>query len=115
METTLAQYRLEDGTTFLVEVNEPPPASRGGVQRVALPGGEQQVYQTAYTLEKVLEPIQPVLSKVASRLKSGLTTPADEVEITFGLKLTAAAGVVFSSVGAEGTFEVKVKWGRDKA
>jgi hypothetical protein len=115
MEKELAQFKLEDGTAFLVEVDE-PRAVRGasGVQRVASPRTGQLVLEANQTLEEALEQVKPVIATVAARLRSGLTTPADEVEVTFGLKLSAAAGVVFSSVGGEVTFEVKLKWVKDK-
>ncbi|NJO75930.1 MAG: hypothetical protein HC833_20565 [Leptolyngbyaceae cyanobacterium RM1_406_9] len=113
MEKDLAQFRLEDGTAFLVEVEKPAPARGSSIQRVAAVNSGQMVLQSTLTLEQALDQVQPVISKVVSRLKSGLTTPANEVEVTFGLKLSAEAGVVFGSVGGEVTFEVKMKWEKD--
>jgi len=106
MEKELAQFRLDDGTVFLVEVEKPTPTRSGFIQRGAAVNSEQLVLQSTLTLEQALDQVQPVISKVVSRLRSGLTTPADEVEVTFGLKLSAEAGVVFGSVGGEVTFEV---------
>ncbi|MEL7356938.1 MAG: CU044_2847 family protein [Cyanobacteria bacterium J06560_6] len=115
MEKELAQFTLEDGTAFLVEVEEPRQGRGGtGVQRVATPRTGQLVLEANQTLEAALEQVKPVIGTVASKLRAGMTTPADEVEVTFGLKLSAAAGVVFSSVGGEVTFEVKLKWAKDK-
>jgi Trypsin-co-occurring domain 1 len=51
-----------------------------------------------------------VAAAAFQRLKQGLTTPASEVEIKFGLKMTAEAGVVISSVGGEVNFEVTLTW-----
>ena len=117
MEKELAQFKLsdEDGMTFLVEVDKPQSSSRSsGVQRVAVPGTDQLAIEASQSLEAALNQVQPVVSKVVSRMKSGLTTPADEVEVTFGLKLAAEAGVVFGSVGGEVTFEVTLKWAKDQ-
>jgi hypothetical protein len=114
MEKELAQFKLEDGTAFFVEVDQPPVTRGGGVRRVAAPRINRTVYEASQTLEEALDQVKPVISKVAERLKSGLTTPANEVEVTFGLKLSAEAGVIFSSVGGEVTFEVKLKWEKDK-
>lgn len=109
MEKELAQFQLsdEDGTTFLVEIDEP---STSAIERVALVETGEMVYKAKKNLEEALDAVKPVASTVISKLKSGLTTPADEVEVTFGLKLSAEAGVIFSSVGGEVTFEVKLKW-----
>lgn len=113
MERELAQFKLEDGTAFLVEVDRPQPTGAGSIQRVASVNTQQMVYQATQTLEQALDSIKPVASTVVSKLRSGFTKPADEVEVTFGLKLSAEAGVVFGSVGGEVTFEVKLKWEKD--
>ena len=116
MEKSLAQFRLsaEDDTAFLVEIEQPKTARGESIKRVAAVDTGQMVYEAQQTLEQALDKVKPVASTVISKLKSGLTTPADEVEVTFGLKLSAEAGVVFSSVGGEVTFEVKLKWEKDK-
>ncbi|MGD1854676.1 MAG: CU044_2847 family protein [Leptolyngbyaceae cyanobacterium] len=108
MDKALAQFRLEDGTPFLVEVEEP---NSSAIERVALTETSEMVYKAKKNLNEALEVVTPVASAVVSKLKAGLTTPAREVEVKFGLKLSAEAGVVFTSVGSEVTFEVTLKWG----
>lgn len=115
MEKELAQFKLEDGTAFLVEVDSPQPTRGGSIQRVASVNSGQMVLQATQTLEQALDSIKPVVGTVLSKMKAGLTTPADEIEVTFGLKLAAEAGVVFGSVSGDVTFEVKLKWEKDKA
>lgn len=103
----LALFKLDDGTTtFLVEVDEP---SGSAVERIAVDTG-QMVYQASQTLEEALDKVKPVASAVITQLQSGLTTPADEVDVKFGLKLSADMGIVFGAVGGEVTFEVSLKW-----
>jgi hypothetical protein len=105
----IAEFTLEDGTKAYFEV--PKPDTGGAVENVAL--GEE-VYKVAAgaagTFEQALDKVKPVANAVITRLKSGLTTPADEVEVKFGFKLTADAGVLFTSVGSEASFEVTLKW-----
>jgi hypothetical protein len=96
-EKDIARFSLEDGTTFLVEVDEPASAT---VERVSINTG-QLVYDAKETLEAALDKVKPVAATIVDRMQSGLTTPADEVSVTFGLKLSAAAGVIFGSVGGE--------------
>jgi len=108
MEKAVAQFTLADGTPFLVEIEEPEGPA---IQRVAAPTG-RMVYQAKQNLEQALDQVKPVASVVLSKLRAGLTTPADEIEVTFGLKLSADAGVIFSSVGGEVTFEVTLKWSK---
>jgi hypothetical protein len=113
MDKDLAQFKLEDGTAFLVEVDR-PRAQSGSIERVSAVNADRLVYEASQTLESALDSIKPVASTVISRLKTGLTKPADEIEVTFGLKLMAEAGVVFGSVGGDVTFEVKLKWEKEK-
>lgn len=113
MDKALAKFELADGTTFLVEVDPPQSTGGGSIQRVANSG--QTVYKASKTLEEALDSVQPVVATVLSKMKAGLTTPADEIEVTFGLKLAAETGMVFGSVGGEVTFEVKLKWAKEQA
>jgi hypothetical protein len=105
----LAEFSLADGTTFLVEVDEPETSA---IERVALPFG-QQVIKAKQTFEEILDNIKPVASIIISKLHD-LNTPADEVEVKFGLKLTAEAGAIFTSVGGEATYEITLKWQENK-
>ncbi len=107
----LVEYSLEDGTKFLIEVDE--PESTPAVERVALPSG-QLVLKAQQSFEEALEKVKPVASTIISKLRN-LNTPADEVEVKFGLKLTAEAGAIFSSVGGEVSYEITLKWKQDKA
>lgn len=102
----VAQFALEDGSTFLVEIDEPESSA---IERVSIDTG-QMVYQAKETLDTALDKVKPVAQTVLSKLTSGFTNPADEVSVTFGLRLSAEAGVVFSSVGGEVTFEVSLTW-----
>ena len=106
----LVEYSLEDGTKFLIEVDEPESTT---VERVALPSG-QLALKAQQSFEEALDKVKPVASTIISKLRS-LNTPADEVEVKFGLKLTAEAGAIFSSVGGEVSYEITLKWNKNKA
>jgi hypothetical protein len=110
MQKAIAEFSLENGTKFLVEVDE--PESTGGIERVAF--GRRQVLKAQQTLEEALQRVKPVASTILTELKTGLTTPADEVEVKFGLKLTLDAGAIFTSIGSEVTYEITLKWKQDK-
>jgi hypothetical protein len=111
MDKEIAQFSLEDGTKFLVEVQEPEGVP---VERVAINAG-QMVLQAKQTFEEAIESVKPVASVLISRLKRGMTTPADEVEVKFGLKLTAEAGAIFTSISGDVTFEATLKWKEEKS
>lgn len=110
MDKEIAQFSLEDGTQFLVEVDEPEGAA---VERVAIDTGKM-VLQAKKSFEDAIEIVKPVASVLISKMKEGLTTPASEVEIKFGLKLTAEAGAIIASVGGDVNFEITLKWKEEK-
>jgi hypothetical protein len=103
----LLQFLLEDGTPFFFEVESPPippgpkPTGRNSKRIIA---------EATKSLDDTLAVVTPVARKIMSRLRSGLTEDADEVEVKFGLKLTTQAGIVFAAVGTEVNFEVTMKW-----
>jgi hypothetical protein len=72
------------------------------------------VLKAQQSFEEALDKIKPVASTLISKLR-GLNTPADEVEVKFGLKLTADAGAIFTSVGGEVSYEITLKWNQPKA
>lgn len=107
MDREIAEFDLGDGkTTFLVEVDEP---ASGAVERVAIDSGEL-VLKARQSFEEALGKVKPVAATIINEFREGLTTPADEVEVKFGLKLSAEAGVIFTSVGGEVNFEITLKW-----
>jgi Trypsin-co-occurring domain 1 len=108
-EKQLAQFSLSDGTTFLVEVDEPESSA---IQRATLPSGKQ-ILKVQQTFEEALDTIKPVASTIISKLRD-LNQPADEVEVKFGLKLTVDAGAIFASIGGEVSYEITLKWSQDK-
>ncbi|NEO13525.1 MAG: hypothetical protein F6J98_16245 [Moorea sp. SIO4G2] len=109
-EKQLAEFFLSDGTTFLVEVEEP---ESNAIERVALPSGKY-VLKAQQSFEEALEKVKPVASTIISKLRD-LDTPADQVEVKFGLTLTADAGAIFTSVGGEVSYEITLKWSQDKS
>jgi hypothetical protein len=105
----IAQFTLENGTNVYFEV--PKPSGDSSTVEVALGDTVYKVAEgAAGSFEKALDMVKPVANAVISRIKDGLTTPADEVEVKFGFKLTVGADVIFSSVGGEASFEVTLKW-----
>ena len=107
----IAQFTLEDGTPFLVEIEESESPS---VERVANVDIGEQVVQVKQSFERALDKVIPVAATALNRVRRGLTTPAEEVEIKFGVKLTAEAGAIIASLGGEVNFEFTLKWQQDK-
>jgi hypothetical protein len=101
----LAAFEFEGGS-FLVEVDR----VKGSVQRAALPDTDEMVAQARESFESAIDRVVPVAAKAIQRIRKGLTDPADEVEVKFGIKLSVEAGAFITSVGGEANFEVVLKW-----
>jgi hypothetical protein len=104
----LVEFPLEDGTTMLVEIDEP---EQGGLVKASL--GGDVVAKAQQTLEKSLENARPAAQFLIQQLRK-LHDQPDEVVVSFGLKLSAEAGAVLASGGVEANYAVTLKWVKKK-
>lgn len=102
----LVEFPLEDGTTMLVEIDEP---EQGGLVKASL---SEKIAKSQQTLEKSLEKVQPAAKFVIAQLRK-LNDSPDEIQVSFGLKLSADAGAVLASAGAEANYTVTLKWSKE--
>lgn len=96
----IVEFPLESGDSILVEVDEPS-------DRIGL--GDEIVEKAQKTFESALNAIKPVASTVINKVRS-LNEPADEVEVKFGIKMTAGMGAVIASGKGEVNYEITLKW-----
>ena len=99
----LVEFPLEDGTTMLVEIDE---LEQGGLVKASF---SEKIAKAQMTLEKSLEKVQPAAQFVIAQLRKLHDAP-DEVQVSFGLKLSSDAGAVLASAGAEANYTVTLKW-----
>jgi len=102
---TYLEYQLDDGTTILVQTDD---AATGGVTR-ASSGAVGNVIQSA---NKKFEDAFAGVKKSALVLRQQLEEMrADEVEVSFGLKVTGDLGnFAVGKVGTEANYSVTLKW-----
>ncbi len=105
-ERVQAEFLLDDGTIIRVAV--PKPLDDSAVEEASML--DETLYKTEQSIQTALGKVPKIASDVMSSLKAGLTTPADEVEVKFGLDLSVESGVVISTVGGGVNFEVTLKW-----
>jgi hypothetical protein len=103
----IVEFTLADDKTFLAEVDELDDPN--AFERAANADTSQLIVKAKKTFDQVLDEIEPVASTIITKL-SKLNTPADEVEVKFGIKLNVEAGAVFASVGGEVNYEITLKW-----
>jgi hypothetical protein len=95
------QFRLDDGSTALFEVNE----DASGVERVSR--ATDGIVEATRRLEDALEGVRGAAKASLQALK---TLSPQGLELEFGVKLTAEAGALIARTAGEGHFVVKVSW-----
>jgi len=93
---------------MLVEVDEP---EQEGLERVSR-GDPGVIERAQQTFEKSLEKVKPAAQYILAKLRELHDSP-DEIEVQFGLNLSAAAGIVLAS-GITANYTVKLKWIKEK-
>jgi hypothetical protein len=89
-----------DGEAVYLEVEE----QEMGLQHA---GGDERV--APRTLEEALDRIRPIANAVIQKINSIDIVP-DELEVKFGIKLSADANIIVSKTSAEANFEFKLVW-----
>lgn len=104
----LVEYPLNDGSTVVIEVDEPASDDTEYVGR-----GEELLTKAKETLEDAIQKILPAAKAVVEKVKN-IETDADEIEIAFGVRLNSTFSVLISSVSAEANFDVTLRWHNEK-
>jgi hypothetical protein len=100
----LVEYKMANGETITAEIEEPEPV---GVEPVSLRDLWKKPEKANVTFEEALDKVTPATTAVINKLSSiGL----QKVEVEFGLKMNASAGVVIASVGVEANYRITVTW-----
>jgi len=105
-----ATFPLENGGAVRVEADEIVPSK--GLQDAGR--GSEVAQRAKQTFEEALDQIKPGTEVLLQRL-AGLTDGPDEIEVEFGLKLSAEAGAFIASGKVEANYTVKLKWTQNKS
>jgi hypothetical protein len=104
----LVEFELEDGGSILVEVEVLEEA--GMVPAAAAREVPEKARQS---FEAALEKIRPAAQAIIAKLRA-LHDPPDEIEVEFGLKMSAEAGAVVAATGLEANYRVTLTWRREQ-
>jgi hypothetical protein len=98
----LTRFKLADGGSVLVEVDQPPGISRVSRQgRILEAAGE--------SFDRALAQVRDAAVTALHQFRTMRHRP-DEVVLKFGVKLDAEAGAVIAKTKLEGNFEVTLTW-----
>jgi Trypsin-co-occurring domain 1 len=114
---TLVEFPLEGGGTVFVDVDEPDrrldrEPVRGDVTRGL--GRRDIITSTGETFEAALARIQPAATAALGSLRSLQERP-EEIEIEFGIRLSAEMGAIVARTAGEANFRVTLRWRSDGA
>lgn len=99
----LVEFRLDEGSSIVVEVDEPELAGTIRATR------GDTIAKAKETLEDALNKVLPATKSIVEKLR-GMDNIPDEVEVSFGVKLTTTAGAVIASACAEANFDITIRW-----
>lgn len=102
----IVEFPLESGESILIEVDETAQTD----DRIGI--GNQVIDKATQTFEAALETVKPIANAIITKIGS-IKQPADEVEVKFGIKISAQLGAVVASGNSEVNYEITLKWTRD--
>ncbi|MDB9460805.1 CU044_2847 family protein [Dolichospermum circinale CS-545/17] len=110
--TSYIQFTTEDNETILVEVDDKEFSSEEGTVKVGIKDNIQGTVATAQSIfstavkSAIKYNVQGLIEAVHS-----LPKPPSEIEITFGLKVTAEVGnVAVGKMNGDTNYAVKLVW-----
>ena len=103
--THLVEFPIEGGNSIFVEVEE--STSEQIDDRIGI--GDDLVEKAKQSFEQAIAKIEPVANAIINKVRN-LNQPADEVEVKFGLKMSAELGAVIASGKTELNYEITLKW-----
>jgi hypothetical protein len=108
----LITFPLKEGGEVVIEVEE---AETEGGERVPVARRLAPPERASQTLEEALQKVFPAIKALAEKLHS-LDLKPDEVELTFGIKLSTSLGALIAAAGTEANFDITLHWyGKERA
>ena len=109
----LIQIQLDENTVIYIEASNEHTTSAD--DDVFIPASSQRhiINKASDYFNKSLDKIKRVCSSISNSFID-IDNPPNEFEISFSVKFGADAGIIISSVSAEATFNVKMKWGKER-
>lgn len=104
----LIKFPLDGDDSILVEVEE-LPATDVDDDLVANYPGQQVIVQAQTSFGDAMDKIKPIAANIIRQVRELKDSP-DEVEVKFGVKMTAEMGIVIASANVEGNYEITLKW-----
>jgi len=102
----LVEFPLQDGGSVLVQVEEDGP---GGGEVTRGWGDQRVVEQAQRSFEQAVGRVLPAVQALLTRLRALADTP-EEIQVEFGVQLSAEAGAFVVAASSTGNFRVTMTW-----
>ena len=99
----LVEYPLEGGGSVAVETDGTAGGAMRGWNR------DEATARASETFERAIDRVRPAAEAVLASFRDAAQRP-DDIEIEFGIALTAEAGAVIARTQGEVHFRVTVRW-----
>jgi hypothetical protein len=103
----LIDFELDSQTTILVEAAD--DGTPQGQQHVSTGGAVTEKAKEAF--DTAIAGIKPIARTIMAQMQEA-AADAKEIQVEFGIKLTATAGVVLAKASTEGHCKIAIKWVR---
>ncbi len=108
----LIQFTTADGDDFFVEIEE--PVATETVRGYSGQENTRGVLETAkQSFNDALKPLKEISNSIIDSVRQISNAP-DEVEVELGLKFSAKAGIILTSLDSEVNFKITLKWQKSK-
>jgi hypothetical protein len=103
----LVEFPLDEGGSVLVEVDDSLVGGRGPTRGGR--GAAELTVSASETFQEALARIQPAALAVIARLRDQVDPP-DDVELEFGVQLSAEFGAIVAKASGDANFRVRMRW-----
>jgi len=100
---SIVEFPIENGGSVFVEVSSQTEAD----DRISIPGWS--LHKAEQTLESALEKVKPIAQTIITKIRD-LSEAPQEVEVKFGIKMSAELGAIVTSGKSEINYEITLKW-----
>jgi hypothetical protein len=111
--STLVEFPLQEGGTVLVEVAAPAPSLDDREVTRGL-GASAVATRATETFEAAFDRVRPAAEAVVEGFRRLASSP-DEIDVEFGIRLSAEAGAIVAQVAGEANFTVTLRWKRQQS
>jgi hypothetical protein len=102
----LLEYTTAEGDKFFIEIMD---ASVNESVRSGFNETRGLIQNATESFEKSLKPLKNITSSIFSSIKEIVNSP-DEITVELGLKFSAQAGIILTSLDSEANLKIGLKW-----